>query len=409
MQPRLSVTEATEFIRSCIEDGLTPFWVEGEVSNFVAHTSGHFYFSLKDASAQLRCVMFRGANRRLRFMPENGMTCAGFGRIGVYARNGQYQLIVERLLPAGEGELQLAFERLKTKLAEEGLFAPERKRRLPAFPRTVGVVTSPTGAAVRDIVHVLRRRWPAIRILLRPVRVQGEGAGQDIAAGVAAFDASAAADVLIVGRGGGSIEDLWAFNEETTARAIAACTIPVISAVGHETDFTIADLVADLRAPTPSAAAEMAVRDYRETVAELQSSLRRAGRAVRGRLETLSLRLEATRRSRALLSPLDRLQQEAQRLDELWQRQTRAIDVRLSRERAALQAAGRRLAALDPEGILRRGYAVAYGPDGVVLTGAEEVSAGDRIQVKLGRGALACKVLELEMPERNRPERDRVE
>jgi exodeoxyribonuclease VII large subunit len=393
MQPRLSVSEATELIRSCIEDGLTPFWVEGEVSNFIAHSSGHFYFSLKDADAQLRCVMFRGANRRLRFMPENGLTCAGFGRIGLYARSGQYQLIVERLLPAGEGELQLAFEALKAKLDAEGLFAPERKQRLPGYPTRIGLVTSPTGAAVRDILRVLRRRWPSIQIVLRPTRVQGEGAAGEIAGAIAALEAYGEVDLLIVGRGGGSAEDLWAFNEEITVRAIAGCRIPIISAVGHETDMTLADLAADLRAPTPSAAAELAVRDYRETVAELRSVLGRAGRALHHHLERRVMRLAAIRRSRALLSPVDRLQQEAQRVDELWMRCTRAMDVRLARERAALAAVQRRLSALNPEGILQRGYAVAYGPQGRVLGSAGDVEPGEQIRVQLGRGALECRVL----------------
>jgi exodeoxyribonuclease VII large subunit len=208
MQEHLSVSEATALIKDCLESSLPALWVEGEISNFVAHTSGHFYFSLKDETAQLRCVMFRGANRRLRFVPEDGLAYAAFGAVTVYARSGQYQLIAERLVPLGEGDLALAFERLKERLAAEGLFDAARKRPLPRFPETVGVVTSPTGAAVRDILRVLRRRWPSIRVILRPVRVQGEGAAEEIATGLAALDRLGEADVLIVGRGGGSLEDL---------------------------------------------------------------------------------------------------------------------------------------------------------------------------------------------------------
>ena len=271
----LSVSAATALVKQCLEQGIGPLWVEGEICDFVAHRSGHFYFTVKDAEAQLRCVMFRGANLRLRFLPRDGMQCALFGRVTVYARNGQYQLIAERLHPVGEGELQAAFLALKERLEQEGLFAPERKRRLPAIPESIGIVTSPTGAAIRDIQRVLRRRWPPIRIVLRPTVVQGREAAADIVAGIRALDRRQDIDVIIIGRGGGSLEDLWAFNEEGVARAVAAARLPVISAVGHEIDFTIADFVADLRAPTPSAAAELAVPDAREVLAGAGTDLRR--------------------------------------------------------------------------------------------------------------------------------------
>ncbi len=394
MEPWISVSEATALVKECIEEGLAPFWVEGEVSNFVAHTSGHFYFSLKDAHSQLRCVMFRGANRRLRFRPENGMACAAFGQVGVYAPSGQYQLIAVRMLPAGEGELQVAFEALKRRLEGEGLFAPERKRPLPAFPRVVGVVTSPTGAAIRDITRVLQRRWPPVSILLYPAKVQGEGAARQIAAGIAALEAHGEAELLIVGRGGGSLEDLWAFNEEMTARAIAEASVPVISAVGHETDVTIADFVADLRAPTPSAAAELAVRDYRETIAECQGLLQRSGRGLLRNLERMQLKLDALRRSRALQSPIDRLHQENQRADELFERSRRAVLGYLTQRTERLEGLGSRLEALNPETVLQRGYAVARDARGGVLRSASAVAVDDEIEVELGAGRLRCRVLD---------------
>jgi len=394
MEPWISVSEATALVKECIEEGLAPFWVEGEVSNFVAHTSGHFYFSLKDAHSQLRCVMFRGANRRLRFRPENGMACAAFGQVGVYAPSGQYQLIAVRMLPAGEGELQVAFEALKRRLEGEGLFAPERKRPLPAFPRVVGVVTSPPGAALRDITRVLQRRWPPVSILLYPAKVQGEGAARQIAAGIAALEAHGEAELLIVGRGGGSLEDLWAFNEEMTARAIAEASVPVISAVGHETDVTIADFVADLRAPTPSAAAELAVRDYRETIAECQGLLQRSGRGLLRNLERMQLKLDALRRSRALQSPIDRLHQENQRADELFERSRRAVLGYLTQRTERLEGLGSRLEALNPETVLQRGYAVARDARGGVLRSASAVAVDDEIEVELGAGRLRCRVLD---------------
>ncbi len=392
MQEHLSVSEATALVKDCLESALPPLWVAGEISNFVAHPSGHHYFSLKDAAAQLRCVMFRGANRRLRFAPEDGLACAAFGTITVYARSGQYQLIVERLAPLGAGELALAFERLKERLAAEGLFDPGRKRALPRYPETVGVVTSPTGAAVRDIVRVLRRRWPPVRIILRPVRVQGEGAAEEIAAGLADLDRTRLADVLIVGRGGGSLEDLWAFNEEATARAIAACRTPVISAVGHETDTTIADLVADVRAPTPSAAAEIAVRDVEEVLRGARRVSQRGEIALRRRLRELGLRLQAARRTRALASPLDRLRQESQRADELAQRCWRATQAAVARLHERVAGLDGRIAALSPVRVLDRGFALVYDEGGRLVRAAAECAVGQRVEIRFARGRARCHV-----------------
>jgi exodeoxyribonuclease VII large subunit len=391
-QQRMTVTQATALVRECIEQGLGPLWVEGEISNFIAHRSGHFYFTLKDSEAQLRCVMFRGSNWRVRTVLRDGMQCAVFGRIGVYERSGQYQLIAERLVPVGEGELQLAYAALKARLADEGLFAPERKRPLPAYPGTIGVVSSPTGAAIRDIERVLRRRWPPIRIVLRPTLVQGAQAAPDIVSAIEAFNARDDIDLLIVGRGGGSLEDLWAFNEEAVARAIAAARVPVIAAVGHATDETIADFVADLRAPTPSAAAELAVPDYRETLAEARTHLRRGARALAHRLEALTLRLKVIERSHALKSPLEHLRQMAQRADEIMTRMHLALrqNVRATHQRVERLAGT--LEALRPTAVLGRGYALAFDRHGGLVTSVEGVGVGDALRVLLGDGELHCRV-----------------
>jgi exodeoxyribonuclease VII large subunit len=393
VQPRMTVSELTALVKGCLEEGIGPLWVEGEISNFLAHRSGHFYFTLKDATAQLRCVMFRNANLRLRFLPEDGMQCALFGRITVYERSGQYQLLTERMLPVGAGELQLAFDQLKARLAAEGLFDPERKRRLPAYPATIGVVTSQSGAAVRDIVRILRRRWPPIRIVLRPAQVQGAAAAQDVARAIEELNRLAGVDLLIVGRGGGSLEDLWAFNEEPVARAIAGSRIPVISAVGHETDTTIADFVADLRAPTPSAAAELAVRDFREVLGSARLLRHRAERALARRLAELRLRLRTLAAGPALRSPLDRLRAASQRADELLARAQRGAIAALTaaRQRSARVAAS--LAALNPEAVLQRGYALAFDAAGRVVASVADAPEGARLRLRLRDGELDCRVV----------------
>lgn len=394
MQARLSVSEATALVKGCIEESLAPLWVEGEISNFTAHGSGHFYFSIKDAGAQMRCVMFSSANRRLRFQPEAGMSCALFGRLTVYERSGQYQLIAERMLPAGEGELQLALEALKARLAAEGLFDQSRKRELPSFPGTIGVVTSRTGAAIRDIVQVLKRRWPSVQIVLRPTLVQGPGAAEDIAAGIAQLAALSNIDIIIAGRGGGSLEDLWAFNEEVVVRAVADCCVPLISAVGHEIDHTLADLAADLRAPTPSAAAEIAVPDIAELIGLLRRQDEICRTLLKGKLRELSRRLAAAAASRALISPLDRLRQESQRTDDLLARCDRALTVKLERVSQRLRTAGRQLEALSPVAVLHRGYALALSKNGELIRTSETVAVSDEIRIQLGSGVLHCNVLE---------------
>jgi exodeoxyribonuclease VII large subunit len=388
----LTVSEATALVRECLQGGLTPLWVEGEISNFLAHRSGHFYFTLKDADAQLRCVMFRNANLKLRFLPEDGMQCALFGRITVYERSGQYQLLTERMLPVGAGELQLAFERLKARLAAEGLFEAARKRLLPAYPEMIGVVTSQSGAAVRDIVRVLRRRWPPVRIILRPAQVQGEGAAADIARAIEELNRLPECDLLIVGRGGGSLEDLWAFNEEAVARAIAGSAKPVISAVGHETDTTIADFVADLRAPTPSAAAELAVRDFREVLTEARRGRSRCERGLARRLAELRLRLRSLETGSALRNPLDRVRGASQRADELLARAARGALGALTAARQRLARLEAHVAALNPEAVLERGYALAFDAAGRVVAGVSAAPVGARLRVRLRDGELDCLV-----------------
>lgn len=365
-----TVSAINALVRELLEGAFPPFWVAGEVTNWKRHPSGHCYFSLRDASAQLRCVMFRSDAQRLPTDPEEGMQVRALGTLTVYERRGDYQLVVRELEGEGAGGLwRLAFERLRAKLEAEGLLAPERKRPLPRFPTTVGVVTSPVGAALHDILHVIGRRAPWVRVILAPAKVQGDGAAEDVARAIASFEAVPEVDVLIVGRGGGSVEDLWAFNEEVLARAIAACPVPVISAVGHEVDVTIADLVADVRAPTPSAAAEFAVPD---------------GRVVRRYLEDFDARLRAAVRQRVA-----ERRGEVLLLADALTRAVRGV-LRGRRERLA-QVAGR-LEALSPLAALRRGYAVPLDAEGRVLRGVASFAPGGAFRLRVADGSVDCRV-----------------
>ncbi len=383
--PRLTVSRLVALLRETVEDNFVQVLVEGELSNFAAPASGHWYFTLKDDQAQLRAVMFRVQNRLLRFLPENGMQVACSGRVSVYSQRGELQLIVDALHPLGAGGLQLAFEQLKTRLAAEGLFAAERKRPLPAHPATVGVVTSATGAAIYDILNVLRRRAAGLRIILRPVRVQGEGAPAEIAEAIGDLNRQGLAEVLIVGRGGGSLEDLWAFNTEVVARAIAASAMPVISAVGHEIDVTIADFVADLRAPTPSAAAELVAASRLELERHLDHLVLRLAGQIRGRLALWEERVAGFKGR--LRSPLADLALSRQRHLALERRLLRAWQGRLRETAGQLATLGARLDALSPLRTLERGYAVAVAEkDGRVVTDARDLAAGDRLQLLLARG-----------------------
>ncbi len=389
--PLLSVARLVALLRETVEDNFVQVLVEGEISNYARPASGHAYFTLKDDKAQLRAVMFRPYNRLLRFVPENGMQVICGGRISLYEPRGELQMVVETMEPKGLGGLQVAFAQLKERLEGEGLFAPEHKRPLPGFPRCIGVVTSASGAAIHDILNVLRRRLTGVRIILRPALVQGRGAAADIAAGIAELNQQGDADVLIVGRGGGSLEDLWAFNEEQVARAIYASHIPVISAVGHETDVTIADMVADLRAPTPSAAAEMVAKSRLELEGHLDHLGMRLAAQMRSRLNLLEERVEGL--ARRLRSPIEDLQQRRRRIDELEQRLQQQVVREAAVRQEKLGALTGRLDALSPLGVLKRGYAIVmHGESGEAVRRAEDVAPGDPLHIRLKQGHLQARV-----------------
>jgi exodeoxyribonuclease VII large subunit len=388
-----TVSALTAEIRAVLEDGFSAIWVAGEISNFKHHTSGHMYFTLKDAEAQIRAVMFRGNNRLLKFQPADGQAVLVFGTVSVYERRGEYQINAEFMEPKGVGALQLAFEQLKARLQAEGLFDPARKRPLPRLPRKIGIVTSPTGAVIRDMLTIIGRRFPGLAILVSPVQVQGATAAAEIAAALGSLGRRSDLDVLIVARGGGSLEDLWAFNEEVVARAIAASPIPVISAVGHETDVTIADFVADLRAPTPSAAAELVVAQRDELAQRVDELAARAAGAVTALTAARRERVRMLQRHLALLSPVVRVERQAERLQAERQRLLTWWDrTRMRREERVRVLAGK-LDALSPLAILARGYAICFAlPERRILKAAAAVEAGARVAVRLHHGELTCLV-----------------
>jgi len=434
-----TVSEITAEIKWTLEGGFSDLWVQGEISNFKHHSSGHLYFSLKDDRAQLRAACFRNNNRYLKFRPEDGLEVLARGRISVYEPRGDYQFLVDYMEPLGKGSLQLAFEQLKERLRKEGLFEDALKKVLPLLPEKVGIVTSPTGAAIQDMLRVLKRRNSALHVLLYPAKVQGSGAAEEIAAGIDYLNGRTDIDVIIVGRGGGSIEDLWAFNEEIVVRAIFRSRIPVISAVGHEVDFTISDFVADLRAPTPSAAAEL-VSAAREALRETVFSLyRRMGQAMRLGLQSRRTELERLAHARAFTVAPGKVREFQQRFDESLLRMSQAmaryvtrirhrervlgtrlarVDLkhRIARKRESLaraetafhaamkrmlqtrrsnfNVASGRLHALSPLAILDRGYAICRDEQGTILRDVESVSPGDRVRVRLARGELDCSVTE---------------
>ena len=391
-----SVSEITGLLKGLIEKQpqLQNVWVQGQVSNYSKSAAGHIYFTLKDENSQIRCALFRSSAVRLRFSPRDGEEVLVQGKIGIYAARGEYQITVNNVEPLGIGALQRAFEELKQQLADEGLFDAHHKKLLPKFPKKIGVVTSATGAAFQDICQQLRKRYPLAEVLLHPTLVQGDGAAQGIAQALQVMNQRDDIDVLIVGRGGGSIEDLWAFNEELVARAIFASTIPVVSAVGHETDFTIADMVADHRAPTPSAAIEHIVPDQTELFAHLDGYdawLRRIiddrFDAHKTRLQELETRLSPTRRK-------DAIHQLHQTVDNLDATCRTAVERQFNDSKRELHTLAQRLNALSPLATLERGYSISRKTDGKVLTSAEQVSIGDRIEIQLSDGHLACRVEE---------------
>jgi exodeoxyribonuclease VII large subunit len=440
----VTVSELTASIRGELEKRFASVWVEGEISNFHAPSSGHWYFTLKDEFAQMRAACYRSSNQRIRFRPEDGLQVRARGRVSVYEPKGEYQLIVEALEPVGAGALQLAFEQTKARLQAEGLFAAELKRAIPFFPRRVGVVTSPTGAAIRDIINVISRRTRSVHVLFAPARVQGEGAAGEIVRAIKFLNDHHARgghdrgiDVIIVGRGGGSIEDLWAFNEEAVARAIRNSVIPVISAVGHETDFTIADFAADLRAPTPSAAAELVAAHEEQLCSQLDSLHRNLARSIRFRLSAERSRVQQLAYSRGfdevrgqlrtamtatddaeyrlqtsiamrVQSAVRRLDAAAHaltpshlrervatghaRFDALCHARDAALTARMGRAGQQFSLAAAALDAMSPLKVLERGYAIAQDAGGGIVREAKTVSVGDALRLRLWKGTLDCRV-----------------
>ncbi len=436
----LTISQLNAQARMLLERGLGSVWLEGEISNLARPASGHWYFSLKDESAQVRCAMFRNRSMLVRFPVKDGARVLARGRVSLYEARGEFQVVIDHLEEAGEGALRRRFEELKRKLLAEGLFEAALKKPLPTLPRRIGVITSPTGAALRDILHILQRRFPAVPILIYPVAVQGDAAPREIVQALQLADARRECDVLILARGGGSLEDLMAFNEESVARAIHACSIPIISGVGHETDVTIADFVADERAPTPSGAAERSVPDSAEYLRILGTLERNLGQSMRRRLLTLRQTLQQWERSLDRLSPRARLQQHAQRLDELEQRLQRAVHSRLERARARLESAeallgrsspARRIAplkqrldvaqrrlpaavqrrlqvaherferslrtlnAVSPLATLERGYAIVTDAGSHVITDVTSLTPGARIDARVARGSVRATVTDV--------------
>ncbi len=387
-----SVSEITQVLKGILEQTLPPVWVTGEVSQYIQHTSGHRYFTLKDEVAQIKCVMFRGQGR-LPFAPEAGMQVFAFGTVSIYERNGQHQLYVSQMHPAGAGAAAAALEQLRARLMAEGLFEEARKRPLPGFPACIGVVTSPTGAAIRDIATVVDRRAPWARVVLAPARVQGAGAVAEIVQAIEALNTWGAADVLIVGRGGGAAEDLSAFNDERVVRAIFGSRLPVISAVGHEIDVTLSDLVADRRAPTPSAAAELAVPDRTELSRLLTDLLARSREAVERMLDDDEQAISGYTASYGLRRFVDSLGQHAQRTDDLeGDLRDRMVDRLKDRMRSCRDLMGL-LGTLSPLNTLARGYSICQRlPDGKVVRDSAEVEVGEQMRVRFARGEAECTV-----------------
>ncbi len=387
----LTVTQLTIQIKDLLERNFPDLWVEGEISNLSTPQSGHAYFTLKDEHSQIRAVLFRSSQRFLKFTLQHGMQVICRGRVSVYEQRGEYQFIIDYIEPKGVGALQMAFEQLKAKLEKEGLFDLDHKKPLPLLPQRIGIITSPTGAAIRDILRVIKRRHPRMQILIYPVPVQGPEAAPAVVEAIVYFNRERNVDVMIVGRGGGSLEDLWAFNEETVARAIFASKIPVISAVGHETDYTISDFVADLRAPTPSAAAEMVVKSeesFREFIGSLESVLIRS---IRRQIDLTRASLRES--SRMLGDPRRLLEQYTQRVDELIGRLATGLGHHVRRDRALLTALTAGLDHLNPLSILSRGYSITKKlPAGIILKDPSEVQTGDLLSTRLYRGEVVSRV-----------------
>lgn len=394
----LSVSQLNRYIKMNFDadENLANIFISGEISNFTNHyRTGHLYFTLKDDSAAVRAVMFNSSAKRLKFMPEDGMKVIARGRVSVYEASGQYQLYVDDMQPDGVGALNLAYEQLKEKLQKEGLFSELHKKPLPPYPEKVGVITSPTGAAVRDIINVLGRRFPYAEIVFCPVLVQGEGAHLQLTDAVNMFNSERAADVIIIGRGGGSIEDLWEFNDEGLARAVYNSDIPVISAVGHETDFTICDFVADMRAPTPSAAAELAVPDANELQYALSALKNRMFLNVSSGIADRRSRLEYLTSKGALKSPDEMLSNRSQRLDTAFSKMLSSYENRIGGKKVEFISAATALSKLDPMSVLMRGFAFVSDKSGKNVYSSQALAKGDKINVRFHDGSAVCEVKEI--------------
>lgn len=394
----LSVSQLNRYIKMNFDadENLANIFISGEISNFTNHyRTGHLYFTLKDDSAAVRAVMFNSSAKRLKFMPEDGMKVIARGRVSVYEASGQYQLYVDDMQPDGVGALNLAYEQLKEKLQKEGLFSEQHKKPLPPYPEKVGVITSPTGAAVRDIINVLGRRFPYAEIVFCPVLVQGDGAHLQLTDAVNMFNSERAADVIIIGRGGGSIEDLWEFNDEGLARAVYNSEIPVISAVGHETDFTICDFVADMRAPTPSAAAELAVPDANELQYALSALKNRMFLNVSSGIADRRSRLEYLTSKGALKSPDEMLSNRSQRLDTAFSKMLSSYENRIGGKKVEFISAATALSKLDPMSVLMRGFAFVSDKSGKNVCSSQALAKGDKINVRFHDGSAVCEVKEI--------------
>lgn len=393
----LTITELTRQVKDLVEGNFPSVAVVGEISNFVRASSGHLYFTLKDEQAQMRAVMWKGSASRLQFDPKDGLEVIATGRLEVYAARGSYQLVAERMLPQGMGGLELAFRQLQEKLANEGLFDPERKQPIPRIPRRIALVTSPTGAAVRDMLQVMSRRWPALDVVLLPVAVQGEGAAEQIAASIDYAPRIPGVDLIITGRGGGSLEDLWAFNEEIVARSICACPIPVISAVGHEIDVSISDLVADRRALTPSEAAELAVPSGEEIEQTLRGLRSQLVSALKNRAARARMQLEHWSSRPVFERPMQRIDELRQRLDDWNQDLESAMKRAIEQRHQMLSRESSRLDTLSPLNVLKRGYSITSRIDEQkALAETSLLKPGDRLKTVLHRGAILSEVTEIQ-------------
>ena len=395
----LTVSDVNRYVKMLMENDalLSSISVKGEISNLKYHTSGHLYFTLKDQESELSAVMFRSAVNNMRFVAKNGMQVTAYGKISIYEKSGKCQIYVSAMTDNGVGELQIQYERLFRKLSEEGLFSDDRKKPLPKIPACIGIITSPTGAAVKDMINVTGRRWPFAKILLYPSLVQGSDAPESLCRGLEYLNADKACDVIIIGRGGGSIEDLWAFNDERVVRAIAASEIPVISAVGHETDFTLSDFAADKRAPTPSAAAEIAVPDRRELKIRLDDSFGRTENSFLRYLTEKKNRLSALSKQIELCSPSSKLENERRELLHKYQILERSVNEMYRKQKDRLRALAGRLDAINPLAILSRGYSVSKKEDGSVVSSAAKLAVGDNITIFYADGEAKTTVTEVKI------------